>query len=141
MVFDPAPYRHHMHFPVRFSDLDAMGHVNNASFLTYFEEGRSAWFRECVGMEEGSTDFPVIVARVEVDFLAPVAYGQSVDVYHRCARTGTKSLTLDGAIVVEGAPAARYYCTVVYFDYARQASCPIPPEDLKKIRKFEPALQ
>ncbi len=140
MAFDPAPYRHSITFPVRFSDLDAMGHVNNASYLTYFEEGRAAWFRECVGMAVGSIDFPVIVARIAIDYLAPVSYGETVDVYHRCARIGTKSLTIEGALTVGETAAAQYECTVVYFDYDSQSTRPVPPADSKKIRKFEPAL-
>lgn len=141
MEFDATPYRHVLRFPVRFSDLDAMGHVNNARYLTYFEEGRSHWFRACVGMPIGSIDFPVVVARIEIDYLAPVAWGEEVEVFHRCSEIGQKSLNILGVITVDRRPVAKYRCVVVYFDYETQKSCPVRPEDAKKIRKFEPALQ
>jgi acyl-CoA thioester hydrolase len=65
--------------PLRWSDLDAFGHVNNARFLTLYEEARVAlMFIEArkagvVGFEEG-----VVVSRHEVDYLRPVDYTDPV---------------------------------------------------------------
>jgi acyl-CoA thioester hydrolase len=65
--------------PVRWSDLDAYGHVNNARLLTLYEEARVALF--FVGArEKGLTSFEegIVIARHEVDYLRPVDYGDSV---------------------------------------------------------------
>jgi acyl-CoA thioester hydrolase len=67
------------HCPLRWSDLDAYGHVNNARFLTLYEEARVAMM--FVGAREaGLTSFEegVVVARHEVDYLRPVDYGDPV---------------------------------------------------------------
>ena len=56
---------------VRFKDLDAMGHVNNAVYLTYLEMARVQYFRELLG-DLKACSFEFIMARVEIDFLAPV---------------------------------------------------------------------
>lgn len=140
-------FRNVTEFPVRFSDLDAMGHLNNARYITYFEEGRAAWFRECVGMPAESTAYPVIVARIEIDYLAPVAPGQWVRVYTRCSRIGNKSITIEGQInacagpdATEETPAGRYVCTVVYFDYETGKTYPVPEEHRRKIEAFEEQL-
>ena len=53
---------------VRWGDLDAFGHVNNATYLVYAQEARFAW----------SKMIEMVVARVEVDFLAPIYEG---DIY------------------------------------------------------------
>jgi acyl-CoA thioesterase FadM len=61
---------------VRFRDLDGMGHVNNAVFSTYLEQARLAWFGE-------TTVLPlqdVILARTEIDFRSPVAWGETVEI-------------------------------------------------------------
>jgi acyl-CoA thioester hydrolase len=56
---------------VRWRDVDALGHVNHAVFLTYLEEGRDAFFKQTFG---GEPDY--VVARVEVDLRAEVRYPQ-----------------------------------------------------------------
>jgi len=67
------------HCAVRWSDMDAYGHVNNARFLTLYEEARVAMMftgaRE-VGLT--SLEAGVIIARHEVDYLRPVDYGDPV---------------------------------------------------------------
>lgn len=141
-IFD-AVYRNIIRFPVRFADLDAMGHVNNVTFLGYFEEGRVAWFRECMGLPPESFAYPVIVARVEMDYLAPISFGAEVEVGTRCSRIGGKSMTIEGEIRIaspEPALAARYTCTVVYYDYQSGKTIPVPEADRKRIADFEPGL-
>ena len=64
---------------VRWSDLDAYGHVNNARFLTLYEEARVAMF--FVGAREhglGSFEEGIVIARHEVDYLRPLDYGDPV---------------------------------------------------------------
>src|SRR5512135_179026 len=58
---------------VRFKDLDAMGHVNNAVYATYFEEARAAFARQVLGLTR-LDDFDFVVARLEIDFRRPVRY-------------------------------------------------------------------
>ena len=63
---------------VRFRDLDGMGHVNNAVFLTYMESARIAFLSSL-----GAGDNPqhsLILARMEVDFRSPIAFGEEVEV-------------------------------------------------------------
>jgi acyl-CoA thioester hydrolase len=54
---------------IRWRDVDAYGHVNNAVYLNYLEEARDAWVQTVLGAVSGSTwDF--VLARVEIDFRA-----------------------------------------------------------------------
>ncbi|RZU52489.1 acyl-CoA thioester hydrolase [Krasilnikovia cinnamomea] len=66
---------------VRWSDLDAYGHVNNARFLTLYEEARVAMFFTAA-RAEGFTSFEegIVIARHEIDYLRPVDYGEPVRV-------------------------------------------------------------
>ena len=74
---------------VRWRDVDALGHVNHAVFLTYFEEGRDAFFKQTLG---GEPDY--VVARLEVDLRAEVRYPERrVTVRLAVERLGTTSLT------------------------------------------------
>ncbi|MBL7260355.1 acyl-CoA thioesterase [Paractinoplanes lichenicola] len=61
---------------LRWSDMDAYGHVNNARFLTLYEEARVAMF--FVGARQhglGSFEEGIVIARHEIDYLRPVDYG------------------------------------------------------------------
>ncbi len=58
--------------PVRFRDLDCMGHVNNAVFFTYFEVGReSLWLDHIAGHIDKSESY-FILAHIGCDFIRPV---------------------------------------------------------------------
>jgi acyl-CoA thioester hydrolase len=74
---------------VRWRDVDALGHVNHAVFLTYLEEGRDAFFSQTLGGD------PIyVVVRLEVDLCAEVRYSQRrVMVRIEVERLGTTSLT------------------------------------------------
>ena len=66
--------------PLRWSDMDAYGHVNNARFLTLYEEARVALF--FLGARQmGLTSFEdgIVISRHEVDYLRPVDYGTGPD--------------------------------------------------------------
>ena len=69
----PEQVAHVVEVPVRFSDLDSMGHVNNARYLTFLEEARLSWFG-ALGRRLGVDvmDAGAIVARIEIDYVRPV---------------------------------------------------------------------
>jgi acyl-CoA thioester hydrolase len=74
---------------VRWRDLDALGHVNHAVFLTYLEEGRDAFYTQTLG-----ADPSYVVVRLEVDLRAEVRYeDRRVTVLIEAERLGTTSLT------------------------------------------------
>jgi len=67
---------------VRWGDLDAFGHVNNATYLIYAQEARFAW----------SKMLEMVVARAEVDFIAPIYTGDIyIDVEIWVNKIGTSS--------------------------------------------------
>ncbi|CAN2210580.1 FcbC Predicted thioesterase [Candidatus Nanopelagicaceae bacterium] len=70
---------------VRWDDLDAMGHVNNATYLTYIQETRFLWL----------SNVEMVVARAEVDFLEPIYVGgRFVDVTLWVESIGNSSFVL-----------------------------------------------
>lgn len=81
-------------FPVRYAETDAMGIVHHASYLVYFEEGRSAYTRargrSYADMEQDG--YVLAVTDVQVHYKRAMRYGQSVTV--RCWITDLKSRTV-----------------------------------------------
>ena len=117
---------------VRFRDLDPMGHVNNAVFLTFLEQARVAFFAE-VGAATGLEDMNMIVARVEIDFKAPVRLGQEVEISVRASRFGTKSFDLDYQLNVDGQLVAAAKSVQVAYDYGRREPIPLPADWREKL--------
>ena len=109
---------------VRFRDVDGMGHVNNAVFLTYMESARIAYLTA-----HGAGPNPqlsLILARIEVDFRSPIAFGEEVEVGVRPSRMGTKSFELEYELRADGRLAAEGKSVLVGFDYSRGESVEIP---------------
>jgi acyl-CoA thioester hydrolase len=67
---------------IRWRDLDAYGHVNNAVYLNYLEEARDAWVQEVLGTVTETWDF--VLARVAVDFKRELTQ-EDVAVLVRCS--------------------------------------------------------
>ena len=73
---------------VRFRDLDSLGHVNNAVYLTYFESARIAYWLHTT-KRTGLSALDMILARAEIDFRSPLAYGESVEYRVQAPRGAT----------------------------------------------------
>ena len=99
--------------PVRYADQDTLGHVNNAVYATYLEEARISYFREVLG--ETLTDRSMVVANLEIDFLAPVT-SERVVVGVEVADVGARSFTLEYSIEAEDTIAATATTVQVHID-------------------------
>jgi acyl-CoA thioester hydrolase len=111
---------------VRFRDLDGMGHVNNAVFLTYMESARIAYLS---ALGAGSNpQRTLILARMEVDFRSPIALGERVEVGVRPGRIGLKSFDLEYEVRADDRLAAEARSVLVGYDYGRGESVEIPAE-------------
>jgi acyl-CoA thioester hydrolase len=98
---------HEKPIEIRWRDVDAYGHVNNAVFLTYLEEARDEWLERALGAEGDAWDY--VIARVEVDFRRELTL-EDDRIVSRCAlhSLGTSSIrtreelrTLGGEVAAE----------------------------------------
>ena len=106
---------------VRFRDVDALGHVNNAAYLTYLEQARIAFLASL-----GADQTGMILARAEIDFRAQVGFGERVEVEVRPLRAGTKSFELGYTLRVRGEVVAEARTVLVAYDYATGRTVPVP---------------
>lgn len=75
---------------VRFRDLDAMGHVNNAVYFTYFEEGRKN-FSHAVFKLSDPSEFRFILAHIRCNYLMPVKLNNGLTLHMQVKKIGNKS--------------------------------------------------
>jgi acyl-CoA thioester hydrolase len=110
---------------VRFRDVDAMGHVNNAVFATYVEQARIEYLRS-LGVLDGPLYMGMILARLEIDFLAPALPEGEIEIGVRASRSGNKSFELEYELEQQGRAVARAATVLVAYDYDRAQSMPLP---------------
>jgi len=123
---------------VRFRDVDAMGHVNNAVFLTYFEEGRSAFLARVLEIVDPS-EYPFILARISCDYITPLKLGDRIAIQVWIGRVGKKSFVFKYRIVKRGDPDTIYAAgesTMVLFDYKENRTVPISPAFLERVQAY-----
>ncbi|MBU0506600.1 acyl-CoA thioesterase [bacterium] len=127
---------------VRFSDTDAMGHLNNAKIFSYMEEGRVTYFKNVFPDQDLAKHFdvfPFIIAQIQAEFKSPAYCGETLVVSLGITKFGTKSFTMEYDITEEktGRPVATGSSILVMFDYKTQKTFPIPDEFKAKIQLIE----
>jgi acyl-CoA thioester hydrolase len=135
-----ADFRFYYPIEVRYGDLDPQGHVNNARFLTYFEQARIQYVIH-LNLWDGRSYFDIgfILADAQVTFLGPVLFGQKIRAGVRVTRLGNKSLTMEYGLedIQDGQQLARGSAALVTYDYHDWRTIPIPDHWRQTIALFE----
>jgi acyl-CoA thioester hydrolase len=137
-------FKHKIKIKVRFSDLDAMRHVNNATYLSYLEEARIAYFKDVLEKPKNGLDFEAVVARIEINYHQPIILGDEIEVVTRVSKMGSKSSDVEHLILVERdgdkVIAASALTKLVSYNYEKQYSFATPDRIKKKIEEFEKGI-
>ena len=113
---------------VRWRDMDAMGHVNNAKYVSYLEEARVRWMLGVEGVSMNDRIAPV-VANTNVNYRAPIVWPNNIVVELYVERLGNASVTIAHRIVDEKDASVLYSdgnVVVVWMDTQTGRSAPLP---------------
>lgn len=136
-----SSYRFYHPIEVRYGDLDPQGHLNNAKFLTYFEQARVRYWTELgfFSADQSFMEIGVIVADIHIRYKEPVKWGDAVKVGARTVKLGTKSLTLEQCVAHESATRIYAAGTVVLvaYDYLKHQTMRVPDAWRRRIEEFE----
>jgi acyl-CoA thioester hydrolase len=113
---------------VRFSDLDALGHVNNNAYGVYFETGRIA-FMIASGVRADPADPAVFVAHLEIDYLKELHFPNQLEVGVGVLALGTSSVRLGAALFCGEACHAVSQAVMVRIDKTTRCSTPLTAAD------------
>jgi len=140
-------FAHRHEVKVRLADTDAMGHVNNASYLTYVEIARVAYWEQATGLvlplgvhgaEEG-----MILAEIRMTYRNTAFYGETLTVESRLDRIGRTSFGMVHRITT---PQSRFGSsrliavadsTLVSYDYTEERPIPVPDDWVAAFERFE----
>jgi acyl-CoA thioester hydrolase len=148
---DPVPLQEttrHVEVPIqiRWRDLDALGHINNAVYLTYFEHARMGYIRALLGENVRRdprtllpADFQFILAEVTCSFRSPATLGDRLVAAIWVSQVGRKSFVFQYRITDEnsGRLVAEGCSTQVWYDYAAGESRPVPGEVVERMEKLQ----
>lgn len=132
-------YHYKTQIPIRFADIDAFGHVNNAIYLTYFEIARSIYWKEVIKWDWSAIG--IIVRRSEIEYIKPIVLEDEIYAYVRTSRIGNSSFDIE-YILVKKVNGKEEVCTrgstqCVTYDYNLSKSVQIPAYQKIKMQSFE----
>ncbi len=115
----------------RFAETDALGHINNTVLPVWFEDSRTPIFELfCPGMD--TNDWHLIIAKIDVEFLAEIYFGKLVEIRTYMIKIGNSSMVVGHEAWQEGIMVAKGSAVMVHFDHTAKASKPIP-KDVREI--------
>jgi acyl-CoA thioester hydrolase len=114
---------HRTNLQMRFSDTDALGHVNNIAFASYAETGRVD-FMQRVGKSIRS----LILANISIDYRKQIALGDEIAIDTWVESLGRSSITLSQKLWANGELAADIRSVAVHFDYKVGKPAPLTDE-------------
>ena len=119
--------------PIRWGDMDAMGHVNNIVYFRYMEQARIGWFESLVTAQAAWRSQAIVIANASCNFRRALTYPGSVEVKVFTARPGGSSVATYYELRLEGddEPYADGAAVVVFVDMATQKPIRIP-ENLRE---------
>lgn len=121
----------------RFYETDAFGHINNTVLTGWFETAREPIFR-IFSPDMDIKKMSLILARVEVDFLAQIYYGAEVEIRTAIEKIGNASFTVAHEAWQKGSCVARGKAVQVYFDFGTQKSGTIPDVYRRQLAELLP---
>jgi acyl-CoA thioester hydrolase len=131
------PYPYTVEIEVAFRDLDAMGHVNNAVYLTYMETARIKFLIALLELKD-LHDLPVIMAEASCSYKSPAFFGERLAVGVGISRFGTKSFDMAYRIAAgDGRLVAVARTVQVMYDYAAAQTIAVPEHFKEKVRAFQ----
>lgn len=123
---------------IRFRDLDALGHLNNSVYFTFFEQARITYMERLGLLGKGAPAREnFILLETNCRFLIPGKMGDRVTAEARVLDLGNTSVTMEYRLRRGDDVMATGRGVVVYFDYVDRKKVPLPPEMRATIAEIE----
>lgn len=132
-------YRCTMPVQMRFKDIDMFRHVNNTVYLEYLDLGKVRYIETVLGPMFDTRSKALVIANINVSFLAPTLHDEQVEVRTRVESIGTHSLTFGQQVVNPATGQVKCEATVVMvaFDAATASTYVIPDQWRQAIGTYE----
>lgn len=119
--------------PVRWGDMDSLGHVNNIVYFQYFETIRLAWCESLGFSPLGQEAQGQVIVNTQAEFIKPIVYPAMLDVRMAGHSPGRSSFMSTYTIAVEGELYTRGSAKIVWVDYQQNKSVALPESVLRAL--------
>ena len=116
----------------RFSETDALGHINNTVVPVWFEAAREPIFK-IFNPELNLAEWNLIIAKIEVNYLAQIHYQGDIEIHTYISKIGTASFNVLQEVHQAGEKVAFGECVMVKFDYQHSKSMPLDENEKKQL--------
>jgi acyl-CoA thioester hydrolase len=140
-------FRYEHPIEVRFVDTDALGHVNNAVYLTYFEAARAGYYAKVTGAPFGTgaqaAERTFVIAEAQLTYRAPAFFGETLLVGCRFGWTSRSSFGIeyrvrsDESVVAPARVIADGTSVQVMFDLERNRVTRVPEDLIEAFEQYE----
>jgi len=134
-------YKHFTPVKIRFSDLDIVGHLNNAKYQTMLDEARIAYFHDVLNWDKSSLNFNNVISKISIDFLKSIEYGDEIFIYTRLFNIKTSSYDVHQLFVRKEDEKKEIVATaqtlMAAFDYQTKMPTTFPEAYCETVRSFE----
>ena len=134
----PSIFKNRLPIQIRFSDVDVVGHVNNIVYFAYYDTGKAAFMTQLLGRSISWTEVDTVVANVDCAFIAPITFGENIEVLTTCVAIHDKSFRLLQMIRNTDTEEVKSICetVMVSFDPKTQKVAPLRDEWREKLNTF-----
>ena len=136
---DTIKFKHITPIQLRFNDFDALGHVNNSVYFSFYDLGKTSYFADVLSKLEVAKEVGVVIEHIEVSFLLPVYPDENVAVQTAVVEIGNKSFKLLQHLVDLDTNEIKCICNTVMvcFDAKTKTTRQISDEWRKAMADFE----
>lgn len=126
---DAIKFNHTTPIQLRFNDFDALGHVNNSVYFSFYDLGKVSYFNEVLPDVSVSKEVGVVIANIQVSFLLPVYPEENVAVETAVVEIGTKSFKLLQQLIDVDTNEVKCICQTVMVCYDAKTKTTRPISD------------
>lgn len=134
-----SDFKHSTPIQIRFNDVDVLGHVNNTVYFTYYDTGKAYYFEAVQGEKVEWRNVETVIANVNCAYIAPIFFGEDIEVLTRCLSVHDKSFKLLQVIRERNSGQIKSVCetVMVSYDPATGQSRQLPDFWRDKLNEFE----
>jgi len=138
---DSSKFNHQFQIQLRFVDIDAFGHVNNAVFASYYETARVAYFDDVLGLRINWKKNGLILAKNILEYKSPVYLRDTIICKTSVVKLGNKSIEIYNELIRKNNNkeelVACAHGILVCFDYEKNETIEIPADWRELIKQKE----
>lgn len=135
VIHEPMTDIHVTSIPVRFQDIDSMGHVNNTEYSEFLAEARAGYYDAVLDYDLQAAD--TVVVHMSIDYDNEIRHGDIVDIEVLVSKLGSTSITIEYVLRVDEGIVATAKTIQVMYDRIEGSSRPIPTAWRRKIEAHE----